>query len=111
MMISANICAQTFTGQDILSMLMVVVMLIAFGIALTMRLIREGRYEDAKNYNDSPSVMMEVASYDQAIQDRDAMLAKYNSINTVVDTLDSYPVCTDDVIDIIEETARRQSLL
>ncbi len=83
-----------------------VVMLIAFGIALTMRLIREGRYEDAKNYNDSPSVMMEVVSYDQAIEDRDSMLAKYNSINTVVGTLDSYPVCTDDVIDIIEETAR-----
>ncbi len=83
-----------------------IVMLVAFGVALTARLIRESKYEEAKNYNDSPSVMMEVASYDQAISERDAMLAKYNSINTVVDTLDSYPVCTDEILEKIEETAR-----
>ena len=28
------------------------------------------------------------------------------SINTVVDTIDSYPVCTDEVIKIIEDTAK-----
>ena len=81
-------------------------MLALMGVALTMRLIREAKYKEAKEYNSSPSVMMQAMAYDEATQKRDAMLAKYNSINTVVETIESYPVCNDDVITTIEETAR-----
>ncbi len=83
-----------------------IIMLIGFGVALTFRLIQEGRYEKAKAYNESPTVVMQSSEYDAAISKRDSMLAKYNSINTVVETLDSYPVCNDEVINTIEETAR-----
>ncbi|MBR6403540.1 MAG: hypothetical protein IKS48_09185 [Eubacterium sp.] len=83
-----------------------VLMLVLMGVALTLRLIREAKYKEAKDYNNSPSVMMQAMAYDEATQKRDAMLAKYNSINTVVETIESYPVCNDKVIETIEETAR-----
>ena len=83
-----------------------ILMLVLMGVALTLRLIRESKYNEAKDYNKSPSVMMQAMSYDDATEKRDAMLAKYNSINTVVETIESYPVCNDDVINTIEETAR-----
>ena len=83
-----------------------IIMLIAFGVSLTMRIIREVRYNEAHDYNNSPMVKMQTAEYDAATERRDAALAKYNSINTVVDTIESYPVCTDEVIEILEETAR-----
>ncbi len=83
-----------------------IIMLVAFGIALTMRLIREARYNEARDYNNSPMVKMQTQEYDDATERRDAALAKYNSINTFVDTIESYPVCSDEIIGIIEETAR-----
>ena len=83
-----------------------ILMLVLMGVALTLRLIRESKYNEAKDYNKSPSVMMQAMSYDDVTEKRDAMLAKYNSINTVVETIESYPVCNDDVINTIEETAR-----
>ena len=83
-----------------------IVMLVAFGVVLSMRLSRDSDYENLKEYNTSPSVVLQVEQYDAAAARRDAMLAKYNSIHTVVETLKSYPVCSDDVIGKIEETAR-----
>lgn len=83
-----------------------IVMLILFGVALTMRLVRDSKYQEAKAYNKKSEVTMGVAEYDYQVERRDALLNKYNSINTVVDTIDSYPVCNDEVIDKIEETAR-----
>lgn len=83
-----------------------ILMLVALGVALTLRLVRESKYNEAKEYNKSPSVVMQTMAYDDATEKRDAMLAKYNSINTVVETIESYPVCTDEIIEIIEETAR-----
>ena len=83
-----------------------IVMLAIFGVALTLRLIRDGRYKDLKDYNSSPVVIMAKSDYDAAVSKRDSMLAKYNSINTVVETLDSYPVASAEIIKIIEDTAR-----
>lgn len=83
-----------------------VLMAVLFGVMLTMRLIREARYNQAHDYNTSPAVMLQVAEYDAAVEKRDSMLAKYNSINTVVDTIDSYPVCTDEIIRKLEDTAQ-----
>ena len=83
-----------------------IVMLVLFGVSLTMRLIRESRYNEAKSYNQSPTVVMQTATYDAAVSRRDEYLGKYNSINTVVETLDSYPVCSDEIVEKLEETAR-----
>ncbi len=83
-----------------------IVMLVAFGIVFSMRLSRDSEYEKLRDYNTSPSVTLQVEQYDNMTARRDAVLAKYNSINTVVETLKSYPVCSDEVINKIEETAR-----
>ena len=83
-----------------------IVMLAIFGVALTLRLIRDGRYKDLKDYNSSPVVIMAKSDYDAAVSKRDSMLAKYNSINTVVETLDSYPVASAEIVKKIEDTAR-----
>ncbi len=83
-----------------------IVMLVGLGIAVTFRLIQQSKYDEARSYNTSPTVVMQSAEYDAAVAKRDSMLAKYNSINTVVETIDSYPVCNDEVIETIEETAR-----
>ncbi len=82
-----------------------IVMLVGLGVAITFRLIQQSKYEKAKDYNNSTTVVMQSAEYDVAVEKRDSMLAKYNSINTVVETIDSYPVCSDEVIKTIEETA------
>ena len=83
-----------------------IVMLVLLGVCLTLRLIRESRYNEAKEYNKSPMVVMQVAEYDSAVEKRDAYLAKYNSLYTFSDTIDSYPLCSDEVISIINDTAR-----
>ena len=83
-----------------------VTMAVLFGLALTFRLIREGQYKDLKAYNNSPTIKMQTQEFDEAVSRRDEMLAKYNSINTVVETLDSYPVGSDKIIKVIEDTAR-----
>lgn len=97
----------TTTRKYIISVIVtLIVMLVGLGVALTFRLIKENQYEKAKSYNESPEVIMQSAQYDAAVKRRDDMLSKYNSINTFVETLDSYPVCSDEVIDVIENTAR-----
>ncbi len=82
------------------------VMLILFGFFLTKRLIAQSKYDELHSYNTSPTTTLKVLEYENAVADRDAMQNKYNSINTVIDTIDSYPVCTDEVIEVIEETAK-----
>lgn len=83
-----------------------IVMLVLLGIALTLKLIRDSKYQELKSYNSTPSVVASVANYDVQVARRDSMLNKYNSINTVVETIESYPVCNDEVIGKIEDTAR-----
>lgn len=83
-----------------------VLMMIGFGVALTMRLVRDSRYEELRDYNVKPNVVQQTAMYDAEVERRDALLAKYNSINTINVTLDSYPVCSDEIIDVIETTAK-----
>ena len=82
------------------------VMLILFGVFLTKRLIAQSEYDELHSYNNSATTKMKVMEYEEAVKERDAMQKKFNSINSVSETIDSYPVCTDEVIETIEETAR-----
>ena len=83
-----------------------IAMLVIFGVCLTLRLILESRYDELKSFNNSATTKMQVAEYDAAVEERDALVNKYSSINNVVETVESYPVCTDEIIDVLEETAR-----
>ena len=81
-------------------------MLVIFGVCLSMRLFRESEYDELKSFNNSATTQMQVAAYDEAVSERDALMKKYSSINNVVETVESYPVCTDEIIDVLEEAAR-----
>ena len=82
------------------------VMVVLFAISLAMRLIRQKTYNEAKAYNKSPATVLQVSEYDDNVEKRDALLAKYKSINYVSESIDSYPVPSESVLNVIEETAR-----
>jgi len=82
------------------------VMVVLFAISLVMRLMRQKSYNEAHDYNKSPAIVLQVNSYDEAVERRDALLAKYKSINFVSESIDSYPVPSDSVLEVIRETAK-----
>ena len=43
--------------------------------------------------------------YDMEASKRDSLSAKYNSVNSVVETIESYPICNDKIIEILQKTA------
>ena len=81
-----------------------VVMFLAFIITLGMRLIRSAKLKELQDYNEmvAPQAMF----YDMEALRRDELSAKYNSINSVVETIESYPVCNDEIISILQRTAQ-----
>ncbi|MBR0146020.1 MAG: hypothetical protein IJM25_05080 [Eubacterium sp.] len=83
-----------------------IVMAVAMGIALTMRLIRNSQYNEVHDYNSKPSTKLQVMAYDEAVTKRDSMLAKYNAILFVSESVKSYPLCNKDIVQILEDTAK-----
>ncbi len=83
-----------------------IVMAVAFGIALTLRLIRNSQYNEVHDYNNKASTKLQVMAYDDAVAKRDSMLAKYNAIIFVKNSVQSYPLCNREVVQILEDTAR-----
>ena len=81
-----------------------VVMFLTFLVTLGMRLVRAAKLAELQDYNDTlaPQAML----YDMEAARRDEMSAKYNSIYSVVETIESYPVASDEVIDILQRTAQ-----
>ena len=101
-----NVISPQTKGRIILVLTTLILMLIFFGITLTMRLIRESQYDDLKSYNDSPNVKMQAEMYDTELQRRDANIAKYNSIITLINSVYSYSVCTDEVLKRLNDAAQ-----
>ena len=83
-----------------------IVMAVGFGIALTLRLIRDARYNELHDYNNKPTTKMQVMAYDEAVAKRDSMLSKYNAILFVSESVKSYPLCNEDIIKILEDSAK-----
>ena len=83
-----------------------VVMAVAMGIALTMRLIRNSQYNELHDYNTKPSTKLQVMAYDEAVVKRDSMLAKYNAILFVSESVKTYPLCNKEIVQILEDTAK-----
>ena len=82
-----------------------VVMAVGFGVFLTLRLIRDSKYNELHDYNSKPTTKMQVMAYDDAIKKRDSMLSKYNAILYVSNSVKSYPLCSQEIIKILEDTA------
>ena len=83
-----------------------IVMAVVMGIALTMRLIRNSQYNEVHDFNTKPSTKLQVMAYDEAVAKRDSMLAKYNAILFVSESVKSYPLCNAEIVQILEDTAR-----
>ena len=83
-----------------------IVMAVGFGIALTLRLIRDAKYNELHDYNNKPTTKMQVMAYDEAVEKRDSMLSKYNAILFVSESVKSYPLCNGDIIKILEDAAK-----
>lgn len=83
-----------------------IVMVVAMGIALTLRLIRNSQYNEVYDYNNKVSTKLQVQAYDEAVVKRDSMLAKYNAILFVSKSVESYPLCNREIVQILEDTAK-----
>ena len=83
-----------------------IVMAVAFGIALTLRLIRNSQYNEVHDYNSKASTKLQVMAYDEAVSKRDTMLSKYNAITFVSNSVKSYPLCNKEIVQKLEDTAR-----
>jgi len=79
------------------------VMLVVLGASFALRMIRQSRLDELTDYNES--VETTAMFYDMEAERRDNLAAKYNSINSVVETIESYPVCNEKVISILQNTA------
>lgn len=80
-----------------------IAMLLIFAVTFALRMIRQSKLTELEEYNQSVSAT--AMFYDMEAERRDNLAAKYNSINTVVETIESYPVCNDKVISVLERTA------
>ncbi len=83
-----------------------VVMAVLFGIFFTLRLIRDAQYNEVYEYNNKASTKLQVAAYDEAVEKRDSILSKYNAIISVSSSVETYPVCNDEIINKLESAAR-----
>ena len=82
-----------------------VLMAVIFGIVLTLRLIRDSRYNEVYDFNNKAATKLQVAAYDSAVTKRDEIIEKYNSILTVSSSVETYPICNEEVVKKLESTA------
>ena len=79
------------------------IMALAFGVSFALRMTRQVKLDELVDYNES--VAATAMFYDMEAERRDNLAGKYNSINSVVETIESYPVCNDRVIAVLQNTA------
>jgi len=80
------------------------VMILLFGGSLTARLIREGQLKSLQSYNDG--VASQINEYDLYSAERDALEQQSLSLDNVVSSIDTYPLGNEDVLSVIESTAK-----
>ena len=82
------------------------IVLMIFAICLFLRLSRQSEYDSLVEYNTDPTVMSQVSLFDALSARRDALSAQSNSIRNVLDTIETYPILNDEIIDVLENTAK-----
>ncbi len=83
-----------------------IVMAVGFGIVLTLRLIRDAKYNEVHEYNTKTATKLQLMAYDEAVAKRDSMLSKYNAIQFVSKCVDTYPICNEEIVKILKDTAQ-----
>ncbi|HCA20995.1 MAG TPA: hypothetical protein DEO87_01300, partial [Lachnospiraceae bacterium] len=82
------------------------VMLIGFATALFLKIQRQKKYDDLKEYNENPAIVSQAMLFDTFSTKRDKLAAQSNSIDNMLNTIETYPVLNDEVINVIRETAQ-----
>ena len=83
-----------------------VIMLLLFFITFGLRMIRQVKYNRLIEYNEDPTIMMQVGLFDKFSEKRDALAARANSIDNMLNTIQTYPILTKDVEKILFDTAK-----
>jgi len=69
-------------------------------------MIRQVKYNSLVEYNEDPTIMMQVGLFDQFSEKRDQLAARANSIDNMLNTIQTYPILTKDVEKILFDTAK-----
>lgn len=92
------------TKKYILTVVIVlIIMIICFLVSLVLRLTREIKYAAVKAENDL--YQTQATFFDMEAMRRDNLAAKFNSINDLVEALDSYPVGSKELLKALEKSA------
>lgn len=82
------------------------IMLLLFVAAFGMRITRQIKYNVLVAYNEDPTVVMQSSLFDAFSAKRDALSAQANSIDNMLNTINTYPVLTKEVEKILFDTAK-----
>ena len=82
------------------------VMLIGFLTALFLKIQRQKKYDELKEYNENPAIVSQAMLFDTFSAKRDKLAAQSNSIDNMLNTIETYPVLSDEVINILQDTAK-----
>ena len=82
------------------------VMIVLFLGALALRMSRQIKYDALVEYNENPATVSQAMMFDSISQRRDTLASRANSIENVLDTINTYPILTKDVENILKETAK-----
>lgn len=82
------------------------VMMIGFVTALFLKIQRQKKYDELKEYNENPAVVSQAMLFDTFSVKRDKLAAQSNSIDNMLNTIETYPILNDEIIKILQETAK-----
>ena len=82
------------------------VMITVFFCALALRMSRQIKYNILEKYNEDPVVTSQAMMFDAVSLRRDELASRANSIENVLNTINTYPILTKDVEKILFDTAK-----
>ena len=81
-------------------------MLLVFLAAFALRMTRQIKYNALVEYNEDPLINSQAMMFDAVASRRDMLASRANSIENILNTINTYPILTKDVEKILFETAK-----
>lgn len=83
-----------------------VIMVTGVIICALVRMAKQQELQLLKDYNENPATMMQAAEYDSLVERNDFLAAQYKSIAGLTKNLETYPWCSDGIVEQIEQLAQ-----
>ncbi len=93
-----------FKARAMICIAVFVLMLISVAICWTLRFISKAQLDELKDYN--RKVEMDVIRYDELSAENDSLEEEFNSMDIITQKIDSYPIATEEVIQVIKDAAK-----